>query len=30
MSQWCNIVENILEENRKEKLKDWLRHTTAP
>lgn len=30
MSQWCKIVESILEENKKEKLKDWLRHTTTP
>lgn len=30
MSQWRRIVESILEENRKEKLKDWLKHTTTP
>lgn len=30
MSQWRKIVEGILKENRKEKLKDWLRHITTP
>ena len=29
MSQFRKIVESILEENRKERLKDWLRHTTT-
>lgn len=30
MSKWERIVESILKENRKEKLKDWLRQTTTP
>ena len=30
MSQWRKIVENILRENRKEQLKNWLKRTTTP